>query len=312
MTFRITTAQSFNLGLATLQRRQAELGEAQERLTSGKRVQRASDDPSAAARAERALVTISRSDADMRAMESSRNAMTLTESALGDGNEMLQQARELLVAAGNASYSPGERRALAAQLSGIRDQLLGIANRSDESGGHIFFPSWQGSGPPLSNTPPVTYLGATAPALVERRTAGREPLPLNVDGLAAWRIDPATGESAMFRGLDNAIAALNSTAVPPPAATDIAVAGIDDIDISLDTVQNLRARVGELLNRSEMIEGRIADSKLHGQTERSNAEDLDMVLAVSTFQSQQTSYDAALKTYSIVQRMSLFDYLGAG
>jgi flagellar hook-associated protein 3 FlgL len=312
MSFRITTAQSFNLGIATLQRRQAELGDAQERLTSGKRVQRASDDPSAAARAERALVTISRSNADMRAMEASRNAMTLTESALGDANEMLQQARELLVAAGNASYSPGERRALAAQLAGVRDQLLGIANRSDESGGHVFFPSWQGSGPPLSNGQPVTYLGATAPALVERRTAGREPLPLNVDGLAAWRIDPGTGESAMFKGLDDAVAALNSTEVPPPAATDIAVAGIDDIDISLDTVQNLRARVGELLNRSEMIEGRIADSKLHGQTERSNAEDLDMVQAVSTFQAQQTSYDAALKTYAMVQRMSLFDYLGAG
>jgi flagellar hook-associated protein 3 FlgL len=312
MTFRITTAQSFNLGIATLQRRQTELADAQEALTSGKRVQRASDDPAAAARAERALVTISRSDADMRAMEASRNAMTLTESALGDGSEMLQQARELLVAAGNASYSPGERRALAAQLKGVRDQLLGIANRSDESGGHVFFPSWTGNGPPLSSGSPVSYLGATAPALVERRTAGREPLPLNVDGLSAWRIDAGTGESAMFKGLDDAIAALNSTAVPPPAATDIAVAGIDDIDISLDTLGNLRARVGELLNRSEMIEGRIADSKLHGQTERSNAEDLDMVQAVSRFQGQQTSYDAALKTYSMVQRMSLFDYLSAG
>lgn len=311
MAFRITTALSFNLGVATLQRRQAELGEAQERLTSGKRVMKASDDPGAAARAERALVTISRSDADLRAMEASRNAMTLTEGALGDGSEMLQQARELMIAAGNASYSPGERRALAAQLAGVRDQLLGIANRADESGGHIFFPSWSGDGPPLASGPPVMYRGATAPALIERVTAGREPLPLNVDGLAAWRIDPATGESALFKGLDDAIAALKSTAVPPPPATDIAVAGIDDIDVSLDTLGNLRARVGELLNRSEMIEARIADSKLHGQTERSNAEDLDMVQAVSTFQAQQTSYDAALKTYSMVQRMSLFDYLGA-
>jgi flagellar hook-associated protein 3 FlgL len=312
MSVRITTLQQFNLGVATLQRRQVELANAQEQLTSGKRVLRASDDPSAAARAERALVTITRSDADLRAMEASRNAMTLTESALGDAVEMLQQARELMVAAGNASYSPGERRALAAQLVGVRDQLLGIANRSDESGGRIFFPSWGGTGAPLASGPPVSYLGATAPALVERLTAGREPLPLNVDGLSAWRIDPATGQSALFKGLDDAVAALNSTAVPPPPATAIAVAGIDDVDISLDTLGNLRARVGELLNRSEMIESRIADSKLHGQAERSNAEDLDMVQAVSKFQGQQTSYDAALKTYSMVQRMSLFDYLGAG
>ena len=34
-----------------------------------------------------------------------------------------------------------------------------------------------------------------------------------------------------------------------------------------------------------------------------------MVQAISDFQNRQSGYDAALKTYSIVQRMSLFDYL---
>jgi flagellar hook-associated protein 3 FlgL len=47
------------------------------------------------------------------------------------------------------------------------------------------------------------------------------------------------------------------------------------------------------------------------QTERSNAEDLDMVEALSAFQNKQSGYDAALKTYSMVQRLSLFDYLSA-
>ena len=34
-----------------------------------------------------------------------------------------------------------------------------------------------------------------------------------------------------------------------------------------------------------------------------------MVEAVSSFQTRQTSYDAALKAYSMVQRLSLFQYL---
>jgi flagellar hook-associated protein 3 FlgL len=33
------------------------------------------------------------------------------------------------------------------------------------------------------------------------------------------------------------------------------------------------------------------------------------VQAISEFQAQQSGYDAALKTYSMVQRMSLFQYL---
>ena len=34
-----------------------------------------------------------------------------------------------------------------------------------------------------------------------------------------------------------------------------------------------------------------------------------MLQAISDFQNRQTGYDAALKTYSIVQKMSLFDHI---
>ena len=43
--------------------------------------------------------------------------------------------------------------------------------------------------------------------------------------------------------------------------------------------------------------------------QKSEASEVDLAKAVSDFQSVQTGYDAALKAYSMVQRMSLFDYL---
>ena len=45
---RISAANAFDRSVSNLQLRQRELTEAQEQLTSGKRVQRASDDPAAA------------------------------------------------------------------------------------------------------------------------------------------------------------------------------------------------------------------------------------------------------------------------
>ena len=51
------------------------------------------------------------------------------------------------------------------------------------------------------------------------------------------------------------------------------------------------------------------DGKLLAQTERSAAEDIDMVQALSDFQQRQTSYDAALRAYASVQKLSLFDYI---
>jgi flagellar hook-associated protein 3 FlgL len=37
-----------------------------------------------------------------------------------------------------------------------------------------------------------------------------------------------------------------------------------------------------------------------------------MVHAISDFQSRQTGYDAALKSYAMVQHLSLFQYVNGG
>ena len=81
---RVSTANTYDASIEQLQRRQQQLQEGQLQLTSMKRVNRASDDPTAAARAERALALETRSEASQRAVDASRNAMTLGESALGD------------------------------------------------------------------------------------------------------------------------------------------------------------------------------------------------------------------------------------
>jgi flagellar hook-associated protein 3 FlgL len=113
---RIATANAFDIGIDTLTSRQADLSEAQARMASGKRVEKASDDPAAAARAEHALAGILRSETSQRAVEAARTAMSQTETALSDAGELLQQAREAIVAAGNASYGDPERKSLAEQL----------------------------------------------------------------------------------------------------------------------------------------------------------------------------------------------------
>jgi flagellar hook-associated protein 3 FlgL len=43
---------------------------------------------------------------------------------------------------------------------------------------------------------------------------------------------------------------------------------------------------------------------------RSNAEDLDLLSAYPEFQQLNTNYEAALKTYSMVQKLSIFNYIG--
>lgn len=430
---RLATANLFDASIANLQRRQNALQQQQQQLTSGKRVAMASDDPTGAARAERALVSIGRVEANQRALEASRNSMTLAESALGDANELLQQARETMVAAGNASYSDAERAGLATKLKGIRDQLLSIANRPDGAGGYLF--SGQGaSTPPFLDQPSgVSYVGVSGTI----QTGNLDNFQLTVDGRSAWEqagsgngsfvtapsaivsdpvtgktsvqlidpgataanggvpvalVNPSTGKPAsgwidsgrvvdpaaltghnyridiagtapaqtytvtdqdagtavsgsfepgkaitadgmsftisgapadgdafaiagstanlkLFDTLDKAILDLNTPLRTRNQVTQGNALAVRDLDAVIGNLQSSRSQVGERLNNLDGTEGRLAALKQYSEQERSAAEDLDMVQGISDFQNQQTGYDTALKTYAMVQRMSLFQYL---
>ena len=397
---RTSSSNSYDATIANLQRRQADLGTTQEQLTSGKRVNRASDDPTAAARAERALAVEARSKSTQRAVDASRNAMTLGESALGDASELLQQARDYIVGAGNASYTDAERRGVAASVRELRRQLLDLANRSDGAGSYLF--GGQGSSaPPFVDMPGgVQFRGAAG----HIDAAPGEALPLTIDGLGAWLQgrtgngvfetraaistgsavidtgvvtdpssvtgDPYTIDFSVSGGVTTYSVLRNGAPMVPPVANQpytsgtaiefdgmsVAISGqpadgdsfdavpststlsvfdvldrtaaqletpgrnggqiaqtvafgLRDIDASLSRLSSERSQAGDALNRIDAAAGRLEDVTLAAKTERSNAEDLDMVEAVSSFQSQQAGYDAALKSYSMVQRMSLFQYL---
>lgn len=397
---RITTANAYEVAVGNLQRRQQELQLSQDRLTSGKRVTRASDDPAAAARIERALAASANATANQRGLEASRIAMQQAEGALGHATEVLQQVRELVVAAGNGSYSDAERANLGMRIRNLRDQLLAIANRGDGAGGYLF--GGQGAAtPPFVDAPGgVVFRGAAG----KTEAQAGELLPMTLDGTATWLqsrsgngvfvtspvpgngngawvnagnvTDPsaltgadyrvvfdvsggATTYSVLMNGAPTAVVnqpyvsgqaigfdglVLTVQGVPAdgdafdvlPSAPDLSLftaleriaaelntggrsvaqvaqtvsSGLRDVDAVLGSLQLQRALAGESLNRMDTLEGHLADGKLAAETERAIAEDLDMVQALSDFQAKQAGYDAALKTYSLVQRMSLFQYLG--
>ena len=395
---RISTANSYDASLEILTRRQNDLSEMQEQLSTNRRVNRASDDPSAAARAERALASEIRSVANQRAVDASQNAMILSESAMSDVSELLQQARESLVKAGNASYTDAERKGLGDEIAGLRKQLLAVANRTDGAGNYLF--GGQGSDQmPFVDTPSgVQFRGGSG----QTEAASGEALPLTVDGQTAWMrartgngvflseavtstgtawidggrvtnpqlltgssyslqfsvsggsttyavlqdgnptaitaapfkpgqsieidglavvisgrpaqgdqfdLTPSSPDQSVFDVLDRAIGELKTPSRTSAQMAQSNSSNLVALDASMAQFQSMRSRVGETLNRIDSVTGRLGALELSAQTERAAAEGLDTVKAISAFQDKQTGYDAALKSYSLVQKISLFNYI---
>ncbi len=395
--------------------RQLDLNSAQQQLSTGKRVNRASDDPAAAARAERALSAEARANASQRAVNASQNTMTLTESALGDAGELLQQAREAILTAGNASYGDAERLSVAHQLKEIRNQLLAVSNRTDGAGLYLFGGQGANQAPFTETANGVQSYGIAG----ETQVASGEPLPLTVDGESAWMqarrgngvfttgaanvdsggsprantgsawvdgghvVDPSAltdspyrieftgaagattysvidqndgstvqsgafspGQTLQFSGLavtisnqpadgdafvitplatlpaaqrsvsvfevlKNAIDDLSTPMRSSAAVTQTNSTNLINVDAAMTQMQAARSRVGDTLSRIDGVTGRLDAQKLASQTQVSDATGLDMVAAISSFQNGQTGYDAALKSYAMVQKLSLFTYLSA-
>ena len=120
------------------------------------------------------------------------------------------------------------------------------------------------------------------------------------------QVSPST-QLNVFKVLDDAIASIRSDS-GNILSHQLSLA-LTQIDASTNRLESARMVAGDLLNRADTIDSNQQSKTLQLEADRSRAEDLDMPQAISEFQSQQTGYDSALKTYAAVQRLSLFNYI---
>ena len=451
--FRVGTANMYDNAIRNVSARQTSLVNLQENLTSGKRVVRASDDPVSAAQAERALTRISRIQTEQRALENQRNAIAQAESTMGDAIGLVQEARQLMVSAGNGTLTSNDRATIANQLQSLRDQLTAVANRTDTNGIPLLGALGSAQSPfmgPLNSTPDYLFAGqagqtasdgvtlpntldgdsafmfdakrdgsfhaaitpgtstvivpgattpsvpamgqpnralttsaitvaegtnfnknpatglaytysvsfsnvtldpatntlsatynvsSTDPAFVPPAAQTLNPIKIgekgefNINGLppgmsmkvttlptkavdGTITLSPADGDTinispqaSVFSVIDKAIAEIKAAPNSNVAAQAISQA-LANVDIGLERMSNIRSYAGELLNRADRITGDQEKRSVQLESDRSRAEDLDMIKGISDFQNQQTGYQAALQAYASVQKLSLFNYIG--
>ena len=296
---RMGSAHMYDNALRNIGSRQSSLVDLNEKITSGKRVLHASDDPVAAAQAERALTRIERIQVEQRSLDAQRNVIAQAEASLGDAVSLVQEIRELVVSAGNGAHNSSDRATIANQLQSLRDQLLGVANRKDTNGAPLLSALGSNS-TPFSGVTPGVFNGLPG------QSAGMDTsIAGSLDGNAAYMLPtaPSAQAESLFSTLDKTI---NDIRIADPNAV---ANGLQKLDLGLDRLQSVRGYAGELLNQADRITGDQENRSIQLEADRSRAEDLDLIKGISDFQHQQTGYEAALKTYSMVQKLSLFNYI---
>lgn len=299
-----SSAYAVETSIRDLQQRRDAMTTTQMQISTGRRVVKPGDDPVAAADAERMRGQLSRIELETRVLGFARNNLGIADGALSDASNLLQSARETIVAAGNGSYSTRERSLLAEQIRQTRAQLLMVANRPDGTGGYV----WGGQGsnvPPFADGAPPTYL----PSPGEQRVGPGAGLSTSLDGRAAFTGQAGTPPQNVFQVLDDAVALLSDPAATPAALAAGISAGLSGVDVGLNALQAQRTQVGEQLRAVDMREESLAAGKLSATGYLAELTEVDLAEALSTLSTQQTALNAAMQTYAQVARMSLFQYL---
>jgi flagellar hook-associated protein 3 FlgL len=149
---RISTGQLYDRSIQSVLDSQANLSDIQQQLSSGKKLLRPSDDPVGAAQAIRLTEEIEQINQYKKNSNLLINSLEQEETVLKSVNTGIDRARVLMLQSGNGIVGSDERKAIATEISQIKDQLFGLMNSRNPAGEYIFA-GYQSSSPAFGFNP---------------------------------------------------------------------------------------------------------------------------------------------------------------
>jgi len=226
---RITESRLLEITTRGVDAAKQKVGRASAELSSGMRVRRPSDDPSAWLEGMRAKARKEVSVAHGKASAAAQDRLSESELRVQEMIDIFSQARERSVMFANESYDAAARQLGAEEMLVIRDRALNALNAQGTSGEYLFAGS-QSSTPPFS--PQGAYQGDSSTRQVG--TGAGATVAMSIPGnefTSQFGVD-------VLATLDNFISALSNN---DPAAIRLSMG---ELEAAFDQVNGIMRRIG--------------------------------------------------------------------
>ncbi|HEY9227219.1 MAG TPA: flagellin, partial [Gemmatimonadaceae bacterium] len=272
------------------------------RVTSGKQMLAASDNPAGA-------MQVMTSDSSLRALDQYRTNVQRAGSRISIEDDVLQQigdlltrAKELGVQQIGSTANQATRATANAEVQELFKEIIALGNTKfgneymfggDQSQTTPF--SWNGVGATLDFTS-TTPQGTRTVEIADGQT-----MSVALDGKALL----------LDSGVLDAVKAL-SRALDPASTTygqDGIGAAMQNLDAAFDAVQSLVGDVGAKGKRIESTQANLDAYKTNLTTFKSSLQDIDLEQAVTELTNRQVAYQAAMLATTKVMGLTLTDYL---
>lgn len=275
------------------------LAKVQEQLTTGRIINRPSDDPTGATSAMRIRTSVAAQAQFERNGQDAMGWLNQLDSALSDATDQVRRARELGIQSQSGAMGPEARAALATEIDQIREGLVTTAN-STYLDRPVFGGVTSGNVAYELSAGTVTYQpAATASDGVLRTVGDGAVVRVDLEGPDAFGADG----SSLFDHLGQLADALRAG---DPAAVTTA---LNDLDVDSKRLINASAEIGARTNRVEHALTSATEANLRLTSSLSELENTDIVKATVDLQLSEVAYQAALSVTSRVIQPSLLDFL---
>ncbi|MFN3531106.1 MAG: flagellar hook-associated protein FlgL [Candidatus Brocadia sp.] len=302
MSFRIaqesinrTTLSNINLNFKKLQ-------EIQEKLSSGKRINRPSDDPSGT----RKVLGLKTEEIQFQQYsnntEAAKEQINYTFNTLENIQEILAQVKELTMQATNDTLGQSERRIIAGELNELLESILQFSNM-DNDGQYIFsgtktttvpFAATRDSNGKISS---ISYVGNNEE--IKYQIGPNTYIQVNIPGGTFFQ------NNGIFSTLISLRDALETSTFDSTAFLDLR----NTLDTTMDTLSTETTRFGAKANRLEMTAQSLENSRIALKELIAYTEDADIASLIMNLKHQENVLQASLETGAQIIQPTLLDFL---
>ena len=283
---------------AQLQRVEEQIATRTRELSSGRRLNALSDDPSSSASVIVNRAEVGRIDSYVRATDSVEARLSIVDSVLNEVITQLTGGLTAVIGARGSEVQPQAREAYAIELEGIRDTILADVNMQF-NGTYLF------SGA-ASTTEPYTKTGGVVSAYQGSTT----DVQIDIDRSTAVQVSQNGDE--LLRGIDvNDLFVeldLLITAVRAGDATGMDT-GTAALNRAFDRATALQSQVGIDLRTTLEQRAQLGARRVEGVKRVSRNEDANLVESISGLQSAEATYQAAIRAIAVRLPLSLMDFI---
>lgn len=282
--YRVSTAQLAQNGMNAINQNQSKINDLISQISSGVRNDL---DPVEKAQQISYSVRISNTAQNIRNGETVMPELTQQERALSAISEKLIQLQETMTGAQNpATYDKNATKEI---VSTIKDEILSIVNSQDSQGDYLFsgYKSKTKSFGDLA-----TYNG----------DQGVRQIRISDSALVDVNI---TGQKVITKNLTDAFSKIENyvnNGVNDKTMLDSVQKAIGDVSLQ-------QTIVGSNINKINNFKTLNNEFQLQDKSRLSQIQDADLTSLISQLSQAKTASEASLKSYSIIQNLSLFNYI---